>query len=94
MSGTRWALVTRVIVYRVTIIVYQFRNLVYFTGCQIRRSFIKGGGGGGFRPIILEILVMRYGLKEKARTRPHVSKKMGPNTKILTKRGRALNWNH
>ena len=28
-------------------------------------------GGGGFRPIILETLVMRYGLKGKARTRPN-----------------------
>ena len=27
-------------------------------------------GGGGFRPIILETLIMRYGLKGKARTRP------------------------
>ena len=32
---------------------------------------IKGGGGGGFRPIILEILILRYGLKGKARTRPN-----------------------
>ena len=31
---------------------------------------IKGGGGEGFRPIILETLIMRYGLKGKARTRP------------------------
>ena len=31
---------------------------------------IKGGGGGGFRPIILETSIMRYGLKGKARTRP------------------------
>ena len=30
---------------------------------------IKGGGGGGFRPIILETLIMRYGFKGKARTR-------------------------
>ena len=29
-----------------------------------------GGGGGWFRPIILETLIMRYGLKGKARTRP------------------------
>ena len=28
------------------------------------------GGGGGVRPIILETLIMRYGLKGKARTRP------------------------
>ena len=28
-------------------------------------------GGGGFRPIILEILILRYGLKGKARTRPN-----------------------
>ena len=28
------------------------------------------GGGGGFRPIILETFIMRYGLKGKARTRP------------------------
>ena len=28
------------------------------------------GGGGGFKPIILETLIMRYGLKGKARTRP------------------------
>ena len=27
-------------------------------------------GGGGFRPIILETLIMRYGLKGKGRTRP------------------------
>ena len=32
------------------------------------RSF--KGGGGGFRPIILETLIMRYGLKGKGRTRP------------------------
>ena len=31
--------------------------------------FLKGGGGG-FRPIILETLIMRYGLKGKGRTRP------------------------
>ena len=30
----------------------------------------KGGGGGGFWPIILETLIMRYGLKGKGRTRP------------------------
>ena len=29
---------------------------------------IKGGGGGGFRPIILETFNIRYGLKGKART--------------------------
>ena len=33
-------------------------------------SSIKGGGGGGFRPKILETLIIRYGLKGKARTRP------------------------
>ena len=27
-------------------------------------------GGGGFRPIILETLIMRYGLKGKGMTRP------------------------
>ena len=27
------------------------------------------GGGGGFRPIIFETLILRYGLKGKARTR-------------------------
>ena len=34
----------------------------------------QGGGGGvwGFRPIILETLILRYGLKGKARTRPDV----------------------
>ena len=26
----------------------------------------------GFRPIILETLILRYGLKEKARTRPEI----------------------
>ena len=32
---------------------------------------VKGGwGGGGFRPIILETLIMRFGLKGKARTGP------------------------
>ena len=31
-------------------------------------NFLRGGGGG-FRPIILETLIMRYGLKGKARTR-------------------------
>ena len=33
---------------------------------------VKGGwgGGGGFRPIILETLILRYGLKGKGRTRP------------------------
>ena len=30
----------------------------------------KGGGGGGFRPIIFETLIMRYGLKGKGRTCP------------------------
>ena len=29
-------------------------------------------GGGGFRPIILETLVLRYELKGKARTRPDI----------------------
>ena len=32
---------------------------------------LRGGGGGwGFKPIILETLIMRYGLKGKAWTRP------------------------
>ena len=35
---------------------------------DISRSF--KGRGGGFRPIILETFIMRYGLKGKARTRP------------------------
>ena len=30
----------------------------------------RRGGGGGFRPIILETLILRYGLKGKAMTRP------------------------
>ena len=30
----------------------------------------KGGGGGVFRPIILETFIMRYGLKWKAMARP------------------------
>ena len=67
---------------------------------------LKGGGGGGFRPIILETLIMRYGLKGKARTRPDFFRvvlgpcaqfypreaKKGPNTKMLTKRDTALIW--
>ena len=31
-----------------------------------------GGGGGGFRPINLETLILRYELKGKARTRPEI----------------------
>ena len=33
---------------------------------------VKGGGGGGFRPIILETLILRYELKGNARTRPEI----------------------
>ena len=36
--------------------------------------------GGGFRPIILENYILRYDLKENARTR----RKIGPKTKIYT----------
>ena len=33
---------------------------------------LRGGGGGGFRPIILETLILKYGLKGEARTRPQI----------------------
>ena len=36
----------------------------------MQSRIIKREGGGGFRPIIFETLVLRYGLKGKARTRP------------------------
>ena len=40
-------------------------------------------GGGEFRPIILETLIMRYGLKGKARTRPDFFKVvLGPCTQF------------
>ena len=38
--------------------------------CQIKGG--GGRGGGRFRPIILETLVLTYELKEKARTRPDI----------------------
>ena len=72
--------------------------VMYILLCR-RQLYVKGGGG----------LIMRYGLKGKARTRPNFfrvllgpcaqfspceasEQKMGPNTKIVTKSGRALNW--
>ena len=33
---------------------------------------LRGGGGGGFVPLILETLVLIYELKGKARTRPEI----------------------
>ena len=44
---------------------------VVCTVLRLPDLFKGGGGGGGVRPIILETLIMRYGLKGKARTRPN-----------------------
>ena len=33
---------------------------------------LRGGGGGGFRPIVLQTLILRYDLKENARTCPEI----------------------
>ena len=33
---------------------------------------MRGREGGGFRPIMLEILIVRYELKGKVRTRPEI----------------------
>ena len=42
-----------------------------------------GGGGRGFRPIILETLVLRYELKGKTRTRPVIFRMvLGPCAKF------------
>ena len=44
---------------------YELEKLINFVIC-VNKQFM----GGGFRPIILETLIMRYGLKGKGRTRP------------------------
>ena len=60
-----------------------------FTGLFTLRGGGEGGGGGGFRPIILDTLVLRYELKGKNRARPEIfrvvfvyAQNLGPNTKI------------
>ena len=60
-------------------------------------KIFKGGGGGGFRLIILENNILRYEFKGKARTRPEIFRvvlgqcaqcclgaKMGQKIKIYT----------
>ena len=58
------------------------------TGCS---PAVKGGGG--FRPIILETLIMRYGLKGKARTRPEFLRVvLGPCTQCYPCEASEQKW--
>ena len=53
---------------------------------------VKGGGGGGFRPIILETLIIRYGLKGKARTRPNFRVVLGPCAQLSPCKASEQKW--